>query len=107
MRRMTRVTLSAPGGASAPCTAIGAPPGCASGGVGSWNRSRSRPGRSLGGDDLRNGSEREADHRQCRHDAAYAGEHPPTPCPANNGLSSQFYRRREGGGNRIGVLSTV
>src|SRR5262249_37151109 len=47
--RMTRVVSAAPGGASMPGTAMVGPPGCASGTAGGSNRSRSRPGWSLGG----------------------------------------------------------
>src|SRR5215813_10557843 len=46
---MTSVVSAAPGGASIPGTEMAGPPGCASGTGGRWNRSRSRPGWSLGG----------------------------------------------------------
>src|SRR5215813_8160735 len=47
--RMTNLVSAAPGGASMPGTEIAGPPGCASGTGGRSNRSRSRPGWSLGG----------------------------------------------------------
>src|SRR5262249_37140859 len=46
---MTSLVSAAPGGASMPGTEIAGPPGCASGTGGRSNRSRSRPGCSLGG----------------------------------------------------------
>src|SRR5262245_18073871 len=47
--RMTSLVSAAPGGASMPGTEIAGPPGCANGTGGRSNRSRSRPGWSLGG----------------------------------------------------------
>src|SRR5215831_18157002 len=46
---MTSLVSAAPGGASMPGTEIAGPPGCANGTGGRSNRSRSRPGWSLGG----------------------------------------------------------
>src|SRR5262249_2459571 len=46
---MTSVGSAAPGGASMPGTEMAGPPGCATGTAGRSNRSRSRPGWSLGG----------------------------------------------------------
>src|SRR5215470_9485618 len=46
---MTSLVSAAPGGASMPDTEIAGPPGCANGTGGRSNRSRSRPGWSLGG----------------------------------------------------------
>src|SRR5215471_183128 len=46
---MTSLVSAAPGGASIPGTEMAGPPGCASGTGGRSNRSRSRPGWSLGG----------------------------------------------------------
>src|SRR5262245_28517627 len=46
---MTSVVSAAPGGASMPGTEMAGPPGCANGTGGRSNRSRSRPGWSLGG----------------------------------------------------------
>src|SRR5499427_1186049 len=46
---MTSLVSAAPGGASMPGTWMAGPPGCASGTAGRSNRSRSRPGWSLGG----------------------------------------------------------
>src|SRR5215813_1055598 len=46
---MTSLVFAAPGGASIPGTEMAGPPGCASGTGGRSNRSRSRPGWSLGG----------------------------------------------------------
>src|SRR5262245_43180891 len=105
MLRRTRKVSAAPGGASAVGEVMMGPPGRASGTAGVSNRSRARPGCSLGGTIWATA----ADERTTNATAAAMARTPANmdPNPANYMLLTEFYVRPQSGRNRRQAPSTV